>query len=167
MHTAAVVLRVCCRVCVSPRLLLPPPHCRYVQHNCLRSLEGLEAVPNLNTLNVSANVLSSLAELASCSSLATLIAERNHLSTAEALSPLLLCTGLHTLDLQNNNIEDVAVVDDIIAQLPALRCLYLTGNPVVSKIPSYRKALIARCSALTYLDDRPVSDEERAWCQAW
>jgi dynein assembly factor 1 len=98
--------------------------------------------------------------------LSTFIAEHNHLSRAAGLKPLLQCASLHTLDLQHNNIEDTAVVD-IITQMPQLRCLYLAGNPVVSKIPSYRKAMIARCTQLTYLDDRPVTEEERLWSQAW
>lgn len=129
-------------------------------------MDGLEQLPNLNTLNVSSNSLTSLKNLESCPQLSTCIAERNHLSTAAGLRPLLQCTSLHTLDLQHNNIEDTAVID-ILVQMPQLRCLYLAGNPVVSKIPSYRKFMIARCSQLTYLDDRPVTEEERLWCQAW
>lgn len=138
-----------------------------MQQNCLRSLQGLEQLPNLNTLNISSNGLASLSDLQSCPQLSTLIAERNHLSTAEGLAALLQCTSLHTLDLQHNKIEDTAVIDDIITQLPQLRCLYLAGNPVVSKVPNYRKSVIARCSQLTYLDDRPVSDEERLLAEAW
>lgn len=151
------------RLCVSIALCFP---CRYVQQNCLRSLDGLEQLPSLNSLNVSSNGLTSLEQLQSCPILETLTAQRNHLSTAAGLQPLLQCTSLHTLDLQHNNIEDMAVIDIIVA-MPQLRCLYLAGNPVVSKVPSYRKAMIARCSQLTYLDDRPVTDEERLWCQAW
>lgn len=141
--------------------------CRYLQQNCLRSLDGLQQLSNLDTLNISSNCLASLQQLQSCLHLATLIAEHNHLSTVAALEPLLQCQELHTLDLQHNNIEDTAMLDAIITQLPQLRCLYLQGNPVVSKIPNYRKTVISRCTALTYLDDRPVTDEERLWCQAW
>ena len=144
----------------------PAAACRYVQQNCLRSLDGLEQLPNLNTLNVSSNSLTSLQQLHSCPLLSTLVAERNQLSTAASLQPLLQCPALHTLDLQHNNIEDTAVID-IIAEMPQLRCLYLAGNPVVSKVQGYRKSMIARCSQLTYLDDRPVTEEERLWCEAW
>lgn len=140
--------------------------CRYVQQNCLRNLVGLGQLPNLNTLNVSSNGLTSLQGLEACPLVSTLNADRNHLSSAASLAPLLQCTSLHTLDLQHNEIEDMEAVD-LIVQAPQLRCLYLAGNPVVSKIPSYRKTMIARCSQLTYLDDRPVTEEERGWCQAW
>ena len=41
------------------------------------------------------------------------------------------------------------------------------GNPVVKDIKHYRKAIIAKCKALRYLDDRPVFDEERRRVTAW
>jgi dynein assembly factor 1 len=138
-----------------------------VQQNCLRSLSGLQQLPNLDTLNISSNGLDSLEHLQDCPLLSTLTAEHNHLSTLQGLQPLLQCTNLHTLDLQQNNIEDPAVVDAIIAHLPQLRCLHLKGNPVVSNIKSYRKVVISRCPNLTYLDDRPVQEDERRCCEAW
>jgi len=87
---------------------------RYVHQNCLRTLHWLcSQLPNLDTLNVSSNGLESLQELQDVPHLATLIAEHNHLSTLQALSPLQFCLNMHTLDLQNNNIQDAEVVDVI------------------------------------------------------
>lgn len=156
---------VCC--CPATLVVTSVTLCRYAQQNCLRSLSGLQQLPSLDTLNISSNGLDSLEHLQDCPLLSTLTAEHNHLSTLQGLAPLLQCTNLHTLDLQQNNIEDPAVVDAIIAHLPQLRCLYLKGNPVVSSIKSYRKVIISRCPNLTYLDDRPVQEEERRCCEAW
>jgi dynein assembly factor 1, axonemal len=56
---------------------------------------------------------------------------------------------------------------DILKALPSLHCLYLKGNPVVSKIKSYRKTVIAALPNLTYLDDRPVFEVEQRCALAW
>lgn len=37
----------------------------------------------------------------------------------------------------------------------------MKGNPCVAQIPHYRKTVISCCKNLQYLDDRPVSTEER------
>lgn len=51
--------------------------------------------------------------------------------------------------------------------MPALRCLYLAGNPVVREMRNYRKRLVAALPDLTYLDDRPVFELEHRASQAW
>ncbi len=56
---------------------------------------------------------------------------------------------------------------DILASMPDLRVLQLQGNPLTRKIKHYRKTVIARCQQLTYLDDRPVFDDERRTVRAW
>ena len=90
----------------------------------------------------------------------------NRISSVEGVSHVLEVPTLQTLDLQHNRIEDPAVLD-IFAQMPELRVLYLMGNPVVKHIKHYRRAIVARCKSLRYLDDRPVFDEERRRTDAW
>ena len=51
--------------------------------------------------------------------------------------------------------------------MPDLKVLYLQNNPVCKKIPSYRKTVIARIPTLTYLDDRPVFEEDRRRADAF
>lgn len=71
------------------------------------------------------------------------------------------------LDIQDNDIDDPTVLPEVLEKLPALRVLYLQGNPVVRRIKNYRKTVIARLSGLKFLDDRPVFDDERLRCEAW
>jgi len=143
------------------------PSRRFVQHNCLTSLVGIENAPGLVSLNISNNSLATLEDLTACPALSSLVAERNRLESLESLEVLArTCTELHTLDLQNNSISDPGLLD-VLRRMPELRCLYLKGNPVVSKVPSYRKTLISALPGLTYLDDRPVFEEERRCAEAW
>ena len=44
--------------------------------------------------------------------------------------------------------------------MPQLAVLQCQGNPFIPKVTSYRKTIVSRCKTLTYLDDRPVFDEE-------
>lgn len=55
----------------------------------------------------------------------------------------------------------------LFASMPALACLYLQGNPVVSSVRQYRKRMISSIPTLSYLDDRPVFPLERICAEAW
>jgi dynein assembly factor 1 len=145
---------------------MPRPPRSFVQQNCLRVLSHLENVENLDTLNVSSNALTRLEGLSCCKQLRTLVATHNRLDSAESIAHLAECTSLYTIDLQSNNLDDPAIID-VFKHLPELRCLYLKGNPAVSKIKNYRKMLVGSIPTLTYLDDRPVFEAERRLVNAW
>lgn len=115
-------------------------------HNQIRVIEniGSDVLPVLNTLSIS----------------------HNFLRTAEQLEGLRNCKFLSVLDISHNRIDDVTVVK-ILADMPELRVLTMTGNPVISQIPSYRKTMILECRELTYLDSRPVFPRDRACAEAW
>lgn len=68
------------------------------------------------------------------------------------------------LDLSNNHIGPALL--PFFQNMPSLRVLYLQGNPI-TKLPTYRRHLVSALTGLTYLDDQPVHDIERAACQAW
>lgn len=74
----------------------------------------------------------------------TLNLSRNSLKTAVNLERLIECKTVSVLDLSHNRIDDILIVK-ILSQMPELRVLVLTGNPVVNEIPSYRKTLIIEC----------------------
>lgn len=139
---------------------------RYVQQNSICAIRGLEPLQALDTLNISHNAISKLENLSCCPNLRTLICTHNKLSTVEAIAHLSEVKGLHTLDLQNNDLKDPAILD-VIKQLPDLKCLYLKGNPVVSTMKNYRKSVISAIPTLTYLDERPVFEDERRLVNAW
>ena len=110
-------------------------------------LENLAALAGLQTLNAAHNLLGSEAGAAD-------------------VAHLRECPSLTCLDLQENKLDDAAVLD-VLADLPALAVLYLQGNPCVRKIRFYRKHVIGRLPQLKFLDDRPVFPDERARCDVW
>ena len=101
-------------------------------------MPSLARLPALNTLNISNNEIDELCCLGECQ-LETLLCSSNKLGSIDSVAHLADAQTLQTVDLQNNAIDDPAIVD-VLKQLPVLKCLYLKGNPVVSKIPNYRSA---------------------------
>ncbi|XP_068159415.1 dynein axonemal assembly factor 1 homolog [Drosophila tropicalis] len=142
--------------------------CLFLQNNLVTTIENLKYCPELDTLNLSSNHIRKIENIGSeiLPVLNTLNISSNYLKDSEGLSGLVECKNLSVLDLSNNRIDDILVVK-IFEQMPNLKVLVLQGNPVVSRIPQYRKTLILACKELTYLDSRPVFPRDRACAEAW
>lgn len=138
----------------------------YLHENIIETIEGLDNLLELDNINLSKNFIRKVEGLSQCKLLTSLNLANNHLSTYDGIVELLNYPSLQTVDLQHNRIDDPAVVE-IFAQMPALRVLYLMGNPCVKQIKHYRKTIISKCKDLRYLDDRPVFDDERRRVDAW
>lgn len=140
--------------------------CLYVHQNCLTQIENLENCPHMASLQLSNNHIKTISGLSCLPNLQTLQISNNYLSNADDIRHLLECPNLNVLDLQNNRLHDVTILD-VLAAMPQLAVLQLTGNPVVPKISQYRRTTISKCTSLSYLDDRPVFEEERKAVGAW
>eukprot|EP00051_Salpingoeca_urceolata_P032696 m.16939 g.16939 ORF g.16939 m.16939 type:complete len:502 (+) comp5356_c0_seq2:172-1677(+) len=140
--------------------------CLYLQKNCLSTLGGLDTLTNLDTLNVSNNNIVKIEGLENLPALGTLQCSHNRCSTADDLRGLLQCPSIRVVDFSHNRLDDPDIVE-VFAAMPNLRVVNLMGNPAIKKIANYRKTLILRCPQLSYLDDRPVRDKERACTEAW
>lgn len=130
---------------------------------------NLDANRELDTLNLNQNLIQAIpagSSLKSLYRLNTLLLQGNKLKDVSQLQGLLECPSLSVLDLSKNHIEDTSILD-LLVSLPNLKVLYLKDNPVVQSIPNYRKTLITSIKTLTYLDDRPVFDDERRLAEAW
>ena len=174
----------------------------FAQQNCLTSLAPLAALPHLDTLNVSSNRLCSLDGLDAMPVLTSLQARSasahrrssalrmriaaasspsalsrcrplqaagNSLASLDALACLPRCALLSSLDVTHNGLEgDGDALLALLAAMPALRALYLSaGNPVAGSVRPYRKRVVAAVAGLVYLDERPVFDAERRGAEAW
>ncbi|KAG2379665.1 hypothetical protein C9374_006782 [Naegleria lovaniensis] len=140
--------------------------CLYLNQNLITKIENLEALNNLQTLNLANNHISVIENLEGCNQLETLNLGNNKISSIESLNRLCKLPRLSVLDLSNNQITDPEIVN-ILAKIPSLSVLYLKGNPVVGSLRNYRKLLISSIPKLNYLDERPVSPDERRCVQAW
>lgn len=99
-----------------------------------------------------------------------------------SLVHLVSCKSLSCLDISHNHIDDPTILGvciitllnqfylffiKVLSEMVNLRVLYLFGNPVVKKIPNYRRTVTISCKQLTYLDDRPIFTKDRAAANAW
>ncbi|XP_001356097.4 dynein assembly factor 1, axonemal homolog [Drosophila pseudoobscura] len=142
--------------------------CLYLQNNLITKMENLEFNRELDTLNLSQNHIRKIENIGTdiLPVLNTLNITSNYLTDSVSLAALVECKTLSVLDLSNNRIDDILIVK-IFEQMPSLKVLVLQGNPVVSRLPQYRKTLILACKELTYLDSRPVFPRDRACAEAW
>ncbi|KAL3271244.1 hypothetical protein HHI36_021736 [Cryptolaemus montrouzieri] len=138
----------------------------FLHYNLIKKIENLSSCPLLDTLNISYNQVKKIENLASIKNLHTLNMANNYVETLDDFEHLAELLELSVLDLSNNHIEDPLIVE-VLTRMPGLRVLNLMGNPVLRKIPAYRKTLILACKNLQYLDDRPVFPRDRACAEAW
>ncbi|XP_032569805.1 dynein assembly factor 1, axonemal homolog [Drosophila sechellia] len=142
--------------------------CLFLQNNLITKIENLDPCRELDTLNLSSNHIRKIQNIGTnvLPVLNTLTIASNYLKDSESLLDLIQCKTLSVLDLSNNRIDDILIVK-IFEQMLNLKVLVLQGNPVVSRLPQYRKTLILACKELTYLDSRPVFPRDRACAEAW
>ena len=142
--------------------------CLYLQNNYIKEIENLEFNPNLVILNLSNNKIKEIKNLEKCEKLENLYIEKNYISTIENLSSILQIKKLILLDIQNNEItENPEQILSLLEQCNRLKVLYLKGNEIIRLINNYRRTLIVRLKHLTYLDDRPVREEDRIGAEAY
>ncbi|ODM87870.1 Dynein assembly factor 1, axonemal [Orchesella cincta] len=140
--------------------------CLYLHQNLVKKIENLDHMQLLDTINLSNNGVSRIENLSSIPKLNTLQMAHNYLTSAEDIAHLADCYHISVLDLSHNRLVDPEVIN-IFKEMKNLHVLNLMGNPCIRKIDNYRRHMIVSCKHLTYLDDRPVFDKERACCEAW
>ncbi|CAF91362.1 unnamed protein product, partial [Tetraodon nigroviridis] len=140
--------------------------CLFLQENCIHKLENLSSLKSLHILNVSNNYIRTIEHISCLPDLNTLQIAHNKLKTVDDIQHLSQCLAISVLDLSYNLLCDPGVLT-VLQAMPNLKVLNLIGNEVVKNIPNYRKTVIVRLKSVTFLDERPVFDIERACAEAW
>ena len=141
--------------------------CLYLQNNYIKEIENLENNTKLSILNLSNNKIQSIPNISYLDKLENLYISKNSLSTIQNLEGLLNLKSLSLLDIQNNPFS--VSPDDLIIflnKLEKLKVLYLKGD-ITRLIPNYRRTLIVKIKNLTYLDDKPIKNEDKVGAEAY
>ena len=142
--------------------------CLYLQNNYIKEIEGLDNNIKLSILNLSNNKIKTIKNMTKLQKLENFYISKNELSTILDLNHLLELKSLSLLDIQNNNFtEGSTELLAFLNKLENLKVLYLKGNEVCRSIPNYRRTIIIKLVNLTYLDDKPIKEEDRVGAIAY
>lgn len=133
--------------------------CLYLSKNLISAIENLDTLENLNSLDLSYNRITTATNVSGCPNLETLNLSHNQLTSPDSIRHLQACTRLTTLDLSNNKLPLDEDFIKIFKGMPTLTTLSLNGNEL-TKLPHFRKRMIASVPQLGYLD-RPIDEIER------
>ena len=140
----------------------------YLQNNFIQEIEGLDNNKLLCILNLSNNKIKTIKNMEMLQKLENFYISKNNLSTIQDLENILELKSLSLLDIQNNNFSENA--DELLSflnKMENLKVLYLKGNDICRSIPNYRRTLIIKLTHITYLDDKPVKQEDRVGAIAY
>ena len=142
--------------------------CLYLQNNFIKEIEGLDNNTKLCILNLSNNKIKTIKNMNKLQKLENFYISKNDLSTVQDLENLLELKSLSLLDIQNNSFSNNSnELLTFLDKIENLRVLYLKGNEICRSIPNYRRTLIIKLTHITYLDDKPVKQEDRVGAIAY
>lgn len=139
----------------------------YAQNNCISKMEGLDTLKNLKVLDLSKNKISSIEGLSELFTLETLSLSLNYIGKngVKDVINVLQVPTIKTLDLSKNFITDPNTLNEVLVKLPSLTILYLQGNRITVDMKNYRKRMIASIKSLKFLDDSPVSTNDKKYAE--
>lgn len=140
--------------------------CLYLANNLIENISGLEKLEKLDTLVLSSNFITKIENLSGCKSLTTLSIDHNKIRDPEGLSGLAEVPTLTILNADDNQIKSEDFLE-VIKPLTSLRVLRMNGNEVTRNMKNYRRRIILGFSDLQFLDDAPVTEEDRRLANAW
>jgi len=133
----------------------------HLQNNIIEKIEGLDELTSLITLNLSHNRITKVENLGKLTNLENLDLSNNYLENSEAIRGITECPSLTNINLSNNPTKYSDDILPIFSAMVNLKVLYLKDNALKRDFVNYRKMMVGTLTSLTFLDERPVSDEEK------
>lgn len=140
--------------------------CLYLANNLIDNITGLEKLEKLDTLVLSSNFIKKIENLSGCKKLTTLSIDHNKIRDPEGLSGLAEVPTLTILNADDNQIKSEDFLE-VIKPLASLRVLRMNGNEVTRNMKNYRRRIILAFPDLQFLDDGPVTEDDRRLANAW
>ena len=138
----------------------------FLHHNLIKKIENLDTLVNLDTINLSHNAITHISGLSCLPKLTNLQITHNRLEETDSIRHLMDCPSLSVVDLSHNRLYEENMIE-VFMEMKELRVLYLVGNPGLRTIKDYRRIMTVGIKKLSYLDERPVFDKDRACAEAW
>lgn len=141
----------------------------YLQENGISKIENLNDCFKLDTIDLSKNRIYTIENLSHLHNLTTLILSNNELSSAKSIAHVKALPNLNLLDLANNKLDEGESneIVEIFASCPQLKVLHFTENKIIDKIEYYRRKITCSCKKLVYLDDYPITKDDRRCFEVW
>jgi Leucine-rich repeat (LRR) protein len=128
--------------------------CLLVSHNVLRSINGIQKLTTLLTLNLSFNYITELNGIENLTLLEDLHVNNNRILMIEPIASL---KNLKALGFFNNELVDQDVIVDTLASLPKLTELCIDGNPATRNL-EFHYTIVLKIPKLTMLNEEPVKE---------
>jgi hypothetical protein len=152
----------------NPLAELPVKNSRYIKectelylgHRGITYLKGFERFVNLESLWINDNSIRYIEGLSANFRIRSLYAQGNKISDLPN-SCISIFKFLHELQIFDNAIAGLDATLEVLSKFRHLETLSLFGNPVAEE-PNYRIKVISEIPSLRVLDNRRVTDEERA-----
>ena len=128
--------------------------CLFLQNNRISRIENISNLYLLTTLNLSHNQIELIENISNLHHLHTLDVAHNKLKEAGHIEQLRLSNSISVLDLSNNLLDDPQILI-VLSEMPNLKVLTLTGNPIINKTAEYRRNMILLCPGPDLLGRSP------------
>lgn len=91
----------------------------------------------------------------------------NILVDASSVEKVVECQSITNLDLSDNKFEYSEELFNVFPKMKNLACLYLRNTMFLRTCPQYRRRMVHGNQKLKFLDERPITAEERRLNDAW